>query len=136
MKFIIPIEPVACPRPRVSKHGVYYPSNYKTYLKNASLFIKPPKTPLESFCGFSGTFYLPTPKTPTHAAPVRPDIDNMVKAALDLLVMRGVLKDDGIVLEIKARKLYADFPQSEIEIYPVEVPDLKTFYWHGGKKHG
>ena len=31
MKIIINKEPIACPRPRVSKFGVYYPKKYQDY---------------------------------------------------------------------------------------------------------
>ena len=38
---------------------------------------------------------------------VKPDIDNVVKCALDALTMAGVLRDDKVVWKVVAEKLYA-----------------------------
>jgi Holliday junction resolvase RusA-like endonuclease len=40
-------------------------------------------------------------------APVKPDIDNVCKAAIDALVLAGVLADDNQVVELVASKWYA-----------------------------
>jgi Holliday junction resolvase RusA-like endonuclease len=59
-------------------------------------------------------FYLPRPKrlgkeqdTPPCAA--KPDIDNLVKAAVDAIVAAGVAKDDAPLWALVARKVYCEY---------------------------
>lgn len=49
---------------------------------------------------------------------VRPDLDNLVKLALDAC-NKVVFRDDALVVELVARKLYATEPRLDIEVEPV-----------------
>jgi len=64
-------------------------------------------------------------KDPQHRIwrPAKPDIDNAAKNVLDAIQAAGVLRDDLLVVELRARSLYAakgEGPRTEIVIYTVE----------------
>lgn len=127
MKIIINKEPIACPRPRVSKFGVYYPKkyqDYKDYLKyyltllNLNKFEDKPlylnivfniqipnslskKKKLE----LNGTYVIK-----------KPDIDNYLKSVMDAM-NSIVYKDDSQISSINIIKKYViDNSNTEIEI--------------------
>ena len=55
--------------------------------------------------------------------PTKPDIDNVVKAALDALVNAGVIRDDVLVVDVRGLSLWAalsEGPQVVIEVREVE----------------
>lgn len=47
----------------------------------------------------------------------RPDIDNTVKAAMDILTKAGIWGDDAQVISLSANKLYGNPPRLEIDVY-------------------
>ncbi len=47
-------------------------------------------------------------RTGLQHAPARPDLDNHVKAVLDAMQKASVLLDDALVVELEARKCYAE----------------------------
>lgn len=127
MKIIINKEPIACPRPRVSKFGVYYPKkyqDYKDYLKyyltllNLNKFEDKPlylnivfniqipnslskKKKLE----LNGTYVIK-----------KPDLDNYLKSVMDAM-NSIVYKDDSQISSISIIKKYViDNANTEIEI--------------------
>ena len=54
-------------------------------------------------------FYLPRPKSVFRLRPtVAPDLDKLVRAIGDALTDSGVLKDDSLVVSLRANKYYAD----------------------------
>jgi Holliday junction resolvase len=55
------------------------------------------------------TFYMPRPQRPRWDKPaVKPDIDKLVRAALDGLTDGGLLEDDARVTNLRTWKRYAD----------------------------
>jgi crossover junction endodeoxyribonuclease RusA len=55
------------------------------------------------------TFWLPRPATVKRELPtVPPDIDKLCRSTLDGLVQGGALKDDSLVVILRAKKRYAD----------------------------
>ena len=114
---LIPIEPVAASRPRVTRHATFYPKRYtafkvacKDYL---SLTHKMPI--LDGAVRLSVVFDMPIPKSWSkkrkseaegcyHTS--KPDSDNLQKALLD--AMNGIVfEDDSQVADIRAVKRYA-----------------------------
>lgn len=100
-KMIIPLAPVATPRPRVSKFGTYYPAKYKKYKRELSLLladIQPGNT-------INIVFFFPRPKRLKSGLrqphDVKPDIDNLIKGVLDCLPF-----DDKIIYSVVAKKYY------------------------------
>lgn len=127
MKIIINKEPIACPRPRITRFGAYYPKkyqDYKDYLKyyltslNLNKFEDKPlylnivfniqipnslskKKKLE----LNGTYVIK-----------KPDIDNYLKSVMDAM-NSIVYKDDSQIASISIIKKYViDNANTEIEI--------------------
>jgi Holliday junction resolvase RusA-like endonuclease len=48
---------------------------------------------------------------------VKPDIDNVAKAYLDILVMAKVIRDDCLVNRLEVSKVYGKDPSVEIEVW-------------------
>jgi len=120
---IVYIEPIACPRPRVTKQGrSYYPVKYKNWIKDMRESLKDMSVP-EGALHVELTFIVKRPKAMRKGKRVihikRPDLDNMVKAILDALP----IPDDAVVCSITAKKFYAatgEDPQIEILICSAE----------------
>lgn len=135
IELIVYGNPVAQGRPRFSRQGgfvkAYDPIQSKSYkqlirLELQPLLSDPDFKPIDRDCRLSLTVYRAIPKSfskkkwqealsgkirPT----TKPDTDNYVKGVLDAL--NGViLKDDSIVCELTAQKLYSDKPRIEVVI--------------------
>ena len=59
----------------------------------------------------------------------KPDIDNVVKCALDAMVMAGVIRDDAQVVDIRARSMYAS--KSEGPALYVSMRDVEPIAQEG-----
>ena len=121
---ILQIEPVACPRPRVTRAGrVYYPKKYQDWIKEAKKILDGLEIP-EGAVHIEVTFIFHRPKRlKRYGGRVihdkRPDLDNCVKALLDALPM----SDDCRVSSIIARKYYAawdELPNIEILVESID----------------
>lgn len=125
--------PVAQGRPRFSRQGgfvkAYDPEKSKAYkslirLELQPLLSRPDFTPVYRDCRLRLKVFRAIPnsfsKKKREAAingsirpTTKPDTDNYVKGVLDAL-NGTVLKDDSVVCEIEAVKLYSDRPRIEI----------------------
>jgi len=119
-KMIIPLAPVATPRPRVSKFGTYYPPKYKKYKRELSVLL----ADIEPTNSIKINFYFARPlrlglgKRVPHD--VRPDIDNLIKGVLDCVPF-----DDKIISSVDAKKFYCGSGEEPfIEIQIVENNDV------------
>jgi len=127
VEFTLPGSPVPASRPRIrtfrSKAGktissAYYAGAYKTYLDEAPKAI--PESPIlfEKSCPLRVTveFHCKTPLKPTNPYP-KADIDNYVKAILDVIGKNGTYWNDDVqVAELIATKQYSDKPRTEVVI--------------------
>ncbi|VTS14804.1 crossover junction endodeoxyribonuclease RusA [Streptococcus pseudoporcinus] len=53
--------------------------------------------------------------------PKKPDLDNLIKAVFDSVSRSEIVwKDDNLICDVKAKKLYSPNPRIEIEIEEVE----------------
>jgi Holliday junction resolvase RusA-like endonuclease len=107
----VPGLPVAKARPRVTQKGVYTPKKTKEYEErikavlissySATQLFSLKEKPICLWC----TFYFPSPKRKKTRYPLKPDLDNLVKAVMDAL--NGlVVEKDGQVVSIIAKKRY------------------------------
>ena len=121
---IHPIEPVACPRPRVTRTGrVYYPKKYQEWIKEAKIHFSKMIIP-KGAVHIDVIFVFHRPKRlkrygEREIHDKRPDLDNCVKALLDALPM----DDDCRVSSIRARKYYAawdELPNIELLVEPLD----------------
>lgn len=121
---IHPIEPVACPRPRVTRTGrVYYPKKYQEWIKEAKIHFSKMNIP-KGAVHIDVIFVFHRPKRlkrygEREIHDKRPDLDNCVKALLDALPM----DDDCRVSSIRARKYYAawdELPNIELYVEPLD----------------
>jgi Holliday junction resolvase RusA-like endonuclease len=104
---IIYRQPVATPRPRVTRFGkVYYTKNYKEYLKVLRDDLKHYEIP-DGALSVSIRFVLKRPQRLRKGDRIihdrRPDLDNLVKGVLDALP----IDDDARVVQLSAIKWYA-----------------------------
>ena len=120
VEIIIPIEPCAAVRPKVTRWNTYYPGRYGEYLKEVrawlnvhSQLLVPEKTLLE----VTAEFELTRPKShygtgrnkgdvkASAAAVPHQDVDNLAKGVLD--AMSGVVyADDKQVVRLSCLKRY------------------------------
>lgn len=123
MKITLPIEPKPWIRPANSiRGGRYNPSGpYQRLIKIALRRIIGNAPPLACPLAVTMRFYFRAPRRPKfeqHA--VKPDLDNLCKNAFD--ACNGVLwKDDALIFEMHASKIYDYTGHSRIEI------DLQLF---------
>lgn len=95
--------------------------------RNAVVFaaldkLPPDFTPIDSPVSLSVEFYLSRPKTVTRKTPsVVPDLDKLIRAVGDSLTSAGVISDDARIIEIYAKKLYADrrSPGALVRVIPL-----------------
>ena len=124
--------PKGQPRPRAfSIHGkarVYSANTAEAWKSAIALAAKPhrPKAPIECPVSVSISHFMPRPKShygkrglkenaPTvHAS--KPDVDNLLKAALDALTSIGYWRDDAQVWHTTVTKIYGDFSGATITI--------------------
>ena len=121
----IPLQPVACPRPRVSKFGTYYPKAYKdfqravklyfkTHVEDSSIFDKSTEPIHITYTFvFNRPQYMKAKKYPCgriiHTK--RPDLDNLVKAMNDVIQAAGIINDDSQIYSMGAHKYYASIEE-------------------------
>lgn len=128
IKLIVPGEPVAKGRPRVTKWGTYTPEktkNYETLVKEL-YFVKHKQTLLEGELKINIKAYFKIPKSASKKKRAemisgkirptkRPDIDNVIKSITDSL--NGVAyDDDSQIVLVKAEKYWSEEPRVEIEL--------------------
>ena len=120
----IPGPPVAKARPRVTKTGrAYTPNKTRQWERMAAQAIRfgwgsAPMVDRAIMITVTAVYPRPSRKPRGVNAevwksgariwrPCRPDLDNVIKAALDAAQLAGVLKDDGLVVELHAVKVWA-----------------------------
>ena len=122
---IIPLNPIAAPRPRFSKFGTYNPKKYADYKKALLLSTKTQcKTYFEGAIRLEITFFMPIPKSLSKKKrdglvgqfhTKKPDTDNLLKSVKDAL--EGTFyKNDSQICEVVAKKVYSEFPSTEFKI--------------------
>jgi Holliday junction resolvase RusA-like endonuclease len=108
------INPVPCPRPRITKKGwAYYPPKYKAWRNDAEdLLIEMRDSfdwkhplPLSIKLEVNAVFVCRRPKTTKLSHP-KPDIDNYLKALLDA-GNAVIWEDDHLVTTVRASKQWA-----------------------------
>lgn len=125
---IVYIEPIACPRPKVTRHGsTYYPMNYKIWIKEMRQRLESMEIPNGSL-HIDLLFIVKRPKALRNPKErilhsKRPDLDNMVKAVLDALP----LDDDARIVSLSAKKYYAAAgEQPQIELHLMSCEEKKS----------
>ncbi len=115
------IQPIPASRPRVTRWGVFYSKRYTAFRKEAvgvvSGIESPPDTPLPFLKPLEvwAVFNVRRPKTSKLKYP-SPDVDNYLKAALDIL--NGVVwADDKLIIKLHGEKRWAkDEPSIELKV--------------------
>lgn len=132
MKLVIDGQPVAAPRPRVTRMGrAYLPKHYTDYKKSAILQLRcqnkahPISEDMHIHVEYVFKRLANTPKRQKRRIykSKKPDIDNCIKSTLDCLVDAGVLLDDNIVVSISAVKYMAalgEEPHTTINIRGID----------------
>ena len=118
------VNPVPASRPRFVNRGrfvsTYYAGKYKDFKEvtgPAALAEALPKDwiPIDSPCSMEVLLFVAQPKTTKLKYP-KPDIDNYLKAVLDLLQPK-VITDDCHIIHIKSSKEWSNNPRIELTIH-------------------
>jgi len=118
---VIPGPPIGKGRPRATKMGshvrLYTPKRTADWERSSALIMRNAwmSAPRDELCKASIVAVFPRPKRLLrkkdpeyrlwHGS--KPDIDNVVKAVLDSLVMGGIIRDDTQVVFLNAHSVYA-----------------------------
>lgn len=137
----LPFAPVATPRPdfhyipQLKKSTAYYPKFYTDYLRDVDNFLTENglrDDDFHSLLDATGgviaemTFFCPIPastkKVTILTKKTRPDIDNLVKAAMDG-IFNEIKEDDSRVIRVTGTKVFAvdGKPRTEIVFSPFEI---------------
>ena len=135
--FVVPGEPVPKARPRFTMQGgkarTYTPTSSAAYettiglLAHAAMRAQGITEPMKGALHVQVQAFFPVPASWSkkrkaaaswHAS--RPDIDNIVKSALDGL-NRVAFADDGQVASVYATKAYSATPRLEVAVYEIGV---------------
>jgi Holliday junction resolvase RusA-like endonuclease len=122
--YVIPGKPIPLQRPRYSVAHVY--DSQKREKAGAAIHLACQHNDQELFSGalqLNVEFYFKTPlKTNSlngHYHTARPDTDNLVKWICD--ISQGILyKEDSIIAQIIATKLYDHTPRTEFTLRPLK----------------
>lgn len=101
------VPPVPASRPRVSKWGTYYGKTYKDYMAQSEQAIPPANVTMDGPLRVKVRFVCPRPKTTKRGSP-RGDIDNHLKAILDVLTKKGYWHDDDQIVRVVATKRFTE----------------------------
>lgn len=135
--FVVPGEPVPKARPRFTMQGgkalTHTPTSSAAYettiglLAHAAMRAQCISEPLAGALHVQVQAFFPVPQSWSkkrkaaaswHAS--RPDLDNVVKSALDGL-NRVAFADDGQVASVYATKAYSDTPRLEVAVYEIRA---------------
>lgn len=132
IRFIIPGEPVAKGRPRVTKWGTYTPEKTKNYetLVRELYIIQHGQTLLEGELEVKIKAYFTIPKSTSKKKKAlmigkdirptkKPDIDNVMKSVTDAL-NEIAYKDDSQIVSATVSKYYSEEPRVEVEISKIQ----------------
>lgn len=145
-KIIIPIEPKPQSRPRFSKWGAYEDPKMMKWRKEVTNYIiqNYDGDYFDGAISVDVAFYMKAPqsisKEPSKRAKMqtlkkyqnfvreliwhdkKPDLDNLVKAVFDSISKSEIVwKDDNLVCDLHAKKLYSSNPRIEMEIVQIDV---------------
>ena len=113
---IIDLAPVACPRPRVTRRGVFYPNKYIEWTKTAERMLRDLRlSMMTGAIELDITFVIKRPKSLMRRADPderiahtkRPDLDNYLKSFLDAAQKAGLFNDDSQIYRVDASKKYS-----------------------------
>jgi Holliday junction resolvase RusA-like endonuclease len=138
---VLDTEPLATPRPRSVSFGgrarSYMPKKYTAWKAGLVEYIKDNYTieQIEQPVHLSLVFVYNRPKRLQRKKDTRsrilkcsrPDIDNLCKAAMDVLQDAGVFKDDAIVVSLEAKKFYGAFIEGKVEQPQIEIKIQTAF---------
>jgi Holliday junction resolvase RusA-like endonuclease len=101
------IEPTPCPRPRVGRHGAYYPSRYRNWKSSFRNLVSraAPDVPIRGPVSAVIRLLVRRPRKTSLGWP-KPDVDNYAKSVMDGL--NGIVwEDDSQVIELRVVKAWA-----------------------------
>lgn len=121
MLLTLPIEPLPCPRPRVGRHGAYYPARYRKWkVKFRKLVLAAfPDVPIRGPVTAVILLFARRPRKTRLAWP-KPDVDNYAKSVMD--GCNGVVwEDDSQVVTLRVHKAWSEVPRIELQVYALDT---------------
>src|SRR3990172_5302484 len=132
-EFVVPTKPVPKARPRFARNragGVCVFSDRATashenlvaiYCRRAMSSRGMHLFPIDCATHVDLSFFLRRPLRPKADHPIGdPDLDNLIKCALDGIVKAGAIADDSRIVQISACKAWAARPESRIRLIALQ----------------
>lgn len=109
MHVVLFTDPVPCPRPRVGRHGAYYPARYRNWKDSFRKLLVAKvasDAPIRGPVTARIRIFVKRPRKTSLGWP-KPDVDNYAKAVMD--ACNGVVwEDDAQVIELRVDKQWAE----------------------------
>lgn len=99
----------------MTRWGTYYGKTYKQYIEDCNESIPAPTRQLHGELVVNADFILPKPKKSKFSMP-NGDIDNYLKAILDVLTHAGYWEDDRQVVAIHSEKFFGNEPRTAVTV--------------------
>lgn len=116
----IDIEPVACPRPKVTRYATFYPKRYTQWRERMLIKLSPLPMIEEELLEIDLKFIMKRPKSKHRRKDLdqryphtkKPDIDNLIKGVFDALQKASVIREDSLIWRVSAQKEVASKSES------------------------
>lgn len=117
---ILHINPIACPRPRITKYGRAYMTKKYVDYKNDLINQLQKYEPISGKLIFDVDFYFYNKNKAYGYHKSRPDIDNLLKGVFDAYQQAKIIEDDQNIVGVISNKYWSHTPKITVTIYKLQ----------------